>query len=76
MSIDRKLKMVLTRNDFEDVLEKHMRRAKSQKERVDVAASALMVSAASMAVVMAGKVISEDDAIDTAIKFLREMRRR
>lgn len=70
MGIDRKIRMVLVKNDFTDVLDKHMRRATSKRDRFDIAASALFVAAGYLGEAAGSQ--KEDDALTIAATLLRE----
>lgn len=70
---ERKLKMVLAKNDFADVLEKHMRGAETDLDRLDIAASALFVAAGFLGGTYG---MNEEDSKNLAASLLRESKLR
>lgn len=69
---ERKLRMILVKNDFSDLIEKHMRRCDTKAEAFDVAAAALFVAAGYLGRAKGMKESQTQDALTLASTLLRE----
>lgn len=72
MGTERKLRMVLAKNDFSDALGKHTRYATTPRDKRDVAASALFVAAGYLGRSYGLTEDRLDEAMGLAATLLRE----